>query len=207
MEFNDKYPNPAKMNHSVVSLIPVNYDFGSNEFGNDWEEVEVLECEECHEQMVSSFTYNGEKHCNYDDFGGGDAPDCEGTLVGSDGPMMNYFYPLPGLDLKDAYEAAKKIDGLNLCIIWFPMEEKCGMALTGAGMDFSWEICEAYMQLGFVPPYHFASDMDSDASGMTEVREWVIEGCRESIDTVLVRAKSALTRLDMTEKLLRERTK
>ena len=70
------------------------------------------------------------------------------------GPMMNYFYPLPYFDL-DTHEAAEAIMDLPLCLII--AEETCplqpfGLALTGGGMDLSWEICDAYVILGFIPP-------------------------------------------------------
>jgi len=205
MEYNEGHPYPSTMNHNAVSVVSIEYDFGSKEIGNDWEELEVLECDKCHTQIVADFCNSHNNHSDYDDCSGEDNSGCDGGLMGSDGPMMNYIYPLPGLDLKEAYEAAKKIDGLNLCIIWLPMEEKCGMALTGCGMDFSWEICEAYMRLGYVPPYAFASGIDSEANPFTDTKKWVLAGCRESVDTVLVRAKMAMEHLDHVEKFYLER--
>lgn len=199
MKFTEKYPDPAFMNHDAVSQIPIEYEFAPNDFGDDWQELEVLECEKCHAQVVGDFTNSNSSHGDYDDYSGEDPADCDGTLIGSDGPMMNFIYPLPGIELTEAYKAAKKIDGLNLCIIWQPMMEKCGMALTGAGMDFFWEICEAYMRLGYVPPYHFANDMPCMAEPLTETKRWVIEGCRESIRTMQLRAERAMQRLDEVE--------
>jgi hypothetical protein len=65
-----------------------------------------------------------------------------------DGPMMNYAYSLPCFDL------------IPVCLVQFTGEdvdgdEEWSLALTGGGMDLSWEICLAYVKLGYVPPRDF----------------------------------------------------
>src|SRR3954463_1905679 len=72
------------------------------------------------------------------------------------GPMMNYAYPLG-----DSYDVddAVKIAHLPLVIVQHFEgygETSYELALSGGGMDFSWQICEAYMLLGYLPPVHFA---------------------------------------------------
>lgn len=69
-------------------------------------------------------------------------------------PMMNYLYPLYHMDSFDA-DDAKKINHLPLCIVYFTESEEYGLALTGGGMDLSWQICEAHIRLGYYPPVHF----------------------------------------------------
>ena len=69
-------------------------------------------------------------------------------------PMMNYYYPLYHRDSFDS-EDAKKINHLPLCIVYFIESEEYALALTGGGMDLSWQICEAYIRLGYYPPIHF----------------------------------------------------
>lgn len=66
-----------------------------------------------------------------------------------EGPMMNYFYPC---EVPDPVEAALTLarHHLPLCVV--ETQAGVGLALTGGGMDLSWEICEAYMRLGYVPP-------------------------------------------------------
>lgn len=83
-----------------------------------------------------------------DMFDDGDAPDS------AEGPMMNYFYVLEegrywsrSVDLA---EWAAKLDGLPLCAV--TVGEDAGLALTGGGMDLSWEIAEAHLRLGYRPP-------------------------------------------------------
>jgi hypothetical protein len=67
--------------------------------------------------------------------------ECMGTVNYFEGPMMNFFHPceLRGLSNEEAAEA---IAHLPLCVVEFEDGER-GFALTGGGMDLSWEICDA----------------------------------------------------------------
>lgn len=69
----------------------------------------------------------------------------------AEGPMMNYWYPI-GLR-EEEIEAACAIKDLPLCFV--KVDDVDGIALTGGGMDLSWQICEAYVRLGYLPPVHF----------------------------------------------------
>lgn len=115
-----------------------------------------------------------------------------------EGPMMNYYYPLPTYD-GDPREDCKKLVDLPLCIVEFLEEDRDGryaLALTGGGMDLSWEICEAFMLLGYVPPAHFAADLPQMAGRGTSARDrWIIVGCRRSLQAIKYNAGRALRRL------------
>lgn len=76
------------------------------------------------------------------------------NMIDSNVPMMNYYYPLYHRDSFDQ-DDAKKINHLPLCIVYFTESEEYALALTGGGMDLSWQICEAYIRLGYYPPIHF----------------------------------------------------
>ena len=98
-----------------------------------------------------------------------------GVLAGSDfdaldreahgyaeGPMMNYWYPLeeqdedrlgPYRSTFDAAEAAFRLRHHSLCLV--EVGGELGLALTGGGMDFTWDIAEAFIDLGYLPPLHF----------------------------------------------------
>lgn len=137
-------------------------------------------------------------------------PDCEhvGEEIdphegGAEGPMMNYAYPVPRpLDHDDA----DAIRHLPLCIVT-PGDEGARyggddyyLALTGGGMDLSWEICEAFMTLGFLPPVHYC-----DLPGMagkdyaSERNAWIIAGCIRAcelhVERATNRARFALEKL------------
>jgi hypothetical protein len=73
-------------------------------------------------------------------------------------PMMNYIYPLPHFDHMDPAEAQAKLIGEGpVCVVM--VEDEPHLALTGGGMDLSWDICWAYMVLGYLPPVHFCRDL------------------------------------------------
>ena len=95
--------------------------------------------------------------------------------------MMNYYYPID-LDAErdDLEEAAKKLVDLPLCIVTFEDSDTIALALTGGGMDLSWEICEAYMLLGYLPPLHFCDLPGISGRGTSNRDKWIIAGCRRS---------------------------
>ena len=103
--------------------------------------------------------------------------DCTGYLC-FEGPMMNYWYPVP---ISDCQEAAKAISHLPLCVVEFE-DGQTGLALTGGGMDLRWEICRAHIALGFSPPAEFC-----DLPLMCGWEKWpyaaeVLKACRESCE-------------------------
>jgi hypothetical protein len=72
----------------------------------------------------------------------------------AEGPMMNYRYQID--DDVYIYDSAHLIADLPLCLVQDHEEDdNVYLALTGGGMDLSWEICEAYVRLGYLPPSHF----------------------------------------------------
>lgn len=106
-------------------------------------------------------------------------------------PAMNSFYPL-GSYAMDKYNStspedmALKLAYLPLCLVRINggehSEDEWGLALTGGGMDLSWEICAAYVALDFVPPAHFARNLPA-FSGMrlTASKRRILSACRESL--------------------------
>jgi hypothetical protein len=106
--------------------------------------------------------------------------------------MMNYWYPVESIDDDDdAVSAAVAIRDLPLCVV--RVGNDYGMALTGGGMDLSWDICAAYVALGCLPPAHFA-DLPSFAGGYGE-RPDVAAAMIRSLSITAERAQRALERL------------
>lgn len=100
---------------------------------------------------------------------------CDATIY-NEGPMMNYWYPVK---LDNPTEAATKIVHLPLCVVEFE-DGRTGLALTGGGMDLSWEICEAFMVLGYQPPLHFC-ELPQMAGRANSIKDqWLIKACIES---------------------------
>jgi hypothetical protein len=173
MKKNDNAVFDERLNCDSIDVKPINYDW-SEGYPEKWEYHEAVECEKCGKAIVLS--------------GGGEArhheveadTDCDGYL-NSDGPMMNYYYPLPDFKM-DTDEAAKKIVHLPLCIVHFLETDEYALALTGGGMDLSWEICAAFIELGYHPPVHFRLPEFAGGPNIgVERAKRVIAAMRESI--------------------------
>jgi hypothetical protein len=164
---------------TFVDAKPEDFDFGTNyveDSDDHWDFMEAAECDECGQMIVD------EDDHGFLDPAGNQVPR-QALLEGADlddddldewadgngftrcsasgesyrdfdqaeGPMMNYRYPIGEHDY--TAENAHKIADLPLCLIETP--DANYLALTGGGMDLSWEICEAYARLGYLPPSHF----------------------------------------------------
>ena len=123
-------------------------------------------------------------------------------------PMMDFFYPLPDFEDQknyrgfEEYEVKDAVDEAgNITLIKKLKESPAsayGLALTGAGMDFSWDICRGYINLGYLPPIHFCDDIP-DFAGMDYEdprNKIVIAACRRSFDMVKQNADRAIGHLD-----------
>lgn len=110
--------------------------------------------------------------------------DVEPYLWGAEGPMMNYWYPISEnagqYSRFDPVEAALKIADEPLCIVL--VEDQYGLALTGGGMDLSWEICSAFIKLGKLPPVHFANLPKFAGLTLTGDRENVYLAMKRSLE-------------------------
>ena len=147
--------------------------------GKPGEVLEEAVCPKCEEE----FSCGDEYTCT-----------CEG-YVNSEGPMMNYFYPV---NIAEPELAAQQIAHLPLCVIEM-RDGTTGLALTGGGMDMSDSICRAYMCLGYLPPAHFAR-LPKFAGYERDV-SWVdlIVACARSLD--IQQAQGGRTREYLTEML------
>lgn len=159
--------------------------------GYHWSE--VVECPKCKRQIATVdgalVDHNVAPDVDADD----EHPPCDGSgdyVDAAEGPMMDYFYPCTFADLESA---AESIADLPLCAVTLYDGEQ-GLALTGGGMDLSWEICEAYIRLGHLPPVHF--DLPNMASrGLTERALLVLDAMEASLGVVAARAERARERL------------
>jgi hypothetical protein len=114
------------------------------------------------------------------------------------GPMMNYYYPVDSYGF-DPHEAARALAHLPLCVVEID-GDKYGLALSGGGMDLSWEICEAFMRIGSLPPVHFC-ELPAMAGRGTSARDrWILSGCRRSLQFKKNQVGRALRRMRETFK-------
>lgn len=154
-----------------IEAKPRDFDFGAG-YGEKWEFHEASECQECGKVLTS---VNGEMVHNEVD----EDSNCEG-YVNAEGPMMNYLYPFDHRYEFDIQDAMRAIVHLPLCLVSLEDEDGYYLALTGGGMDLSWEICEAYMRLGHLPPVHFCDLPRMSGRGKSKHDRWIIAGCVRS---------------------------
>ena len=177
------------MSRQAVDEQPVSFDF-SEGYPEEWDYTAAARCEKCKKVVVGEVTEYGGKHSEFDN-----DSECDGYLSASP-PMMNYYYPLSEGRL-DVEEAAGKIVDLPLCIVEID-GDVMALALTGGGMNLGWEICQAYMTLGILPPAHFAAALPRmSGRGHSPRDRWIIAGCRASLLCVLSRAKYSLKSLSL----------
>lgn len=124
-----------------VDAKPQDRDW-SEGWGETWEALEAVRCDECGAEVIGP-----DDHVSACANGDEDVRD-----LGAEGPMMNYLYPLTDDDPRGC---AVSIADLPLCVITDEEGEMLGLALTGGGMDLSYEIAQAYIACGYFPPAHF----------------------------------------------------
>lgn len=199
------YTPISELSGDTIDTKPRNVTWDTNGYGATWDYYECSACEKCGALLVGT---NGESHSGIDL-----KSECDGYVPQNEGPMMNYFYPLPGdrtFRGLSAIEAAKLIANLPLCIVNLGIgpdsEDDWGLALTGGGMDLTWEIAEAYMRLGYMPPLHFC-DLpgmcgrgnlgNNGKPGKVSARDaWIISACKKSAQVAIQRARWTLHKLN-----------
>ncbi len=170
---------PVKELYVDAIDISARYYDWSKGYPEVWDYIEACKCEECGKVVI----VQGEDRHRYVD----DKTDCDGYIL-TEGPMMNYFYPLLRFDHVDPQEGARRIVNLPLCLIRMEDTEEYGLALTGGGMDLSWEICEAYMLLNYLPPITFCDLPSMAGKRLNSRNKWILAGCRRSASVTSTRA-------------------
>jgi len=160
---------------------------------------EASKCESCGGVLVFQDGCGDETHCHargnavLDSSEDDEAAEtCDGHVGLCEGPMMAYAYPCLW---RDGEEAARLL--VDLPVIPVVLADGLhALALTGGGSDLSWEICEAYVRLGFLPPLHYAGDLPRLAGlYLTERRAKILDACEQSAKVALSWADSARKRI------------
>lgn len=167
----------------------------NEEYSSDgtWRFVETRRCWEC-----NRIAPLGGNSC--------DNPKCDVTdLDPPDGPMMSYWYPLgipSDSSLISEEDAAEALVDLPLCLV--VVDEQYGLALTGGGMDLTWEIVEAFVTLGFLPPLDCARPPRMAGYKLTRKREHLLSACRGSAKFAIRRAKYLIDDINAVAKWCKE---
>ena len=121
-----------------------------------------------------------------------------------EGPMMNYYWPFDELTDFDPDEAAKKIVDLPLCVVQID-EETYGLALTGDGMDLSWEIAEAFTRIDLLPP-PLRLPVMADKK-LNERTRYIVTAMRRVHEHAIKMAQYELEELERVTERLHEQTR
>lgn len=165
-----------------------------------WAFWEAAECDECGKVIVVACPCD-EEHAALA------ATECEGYMH-AEGPMVNCFYPVGERTISrlgGPEEAAKLLADLPLCIV--EVDDEFGLALTGCGMNLSWEICEAYTHLGLLPPVDFCdlpamagrgtmTNGGEDGAEVSERDQRIIAACKRACAIQIKWAAQAIDKLD-----------
>lgn len=196
-------PNTIVIEELSLAAIDMNstvFDFAEG-FGDIWEEVSVglLRCNVCETTYIDD-VYEEGGPCP-DELQPGDA-EHNGTLERPEcAPMMNYYYHLPyykgdpEADQLTLYQSAANIVLVRMMGVDGD-DDKYVLALSGGGMDLSWDICHAYILLGYAPPLHFC-DLP-DFAGQDNKKEpfcTILKACLRSVEATMKRAKWQKERL------------
>ena len=134
----------------TIETVSVDKDWTTGldleETGEGWSAWQAETCDKCGEHVIVRIGHGDARHCDLES-----DSECEGTVPDFEGPMMNYYYPA---EIDDPGDAARKLADTCLCVV--EVDGRTGLALTGGGMDLSWEIVGAFVALGMLPPVHFA---------------------------------------------------
>lgn len=193
MTFKTDHLSPA-----AVYETPINMDWDIVQRNRQAVISSVEICEKC-KKPVLVYSGEGDEHRRHEE------GDCHGIVDDGNCPAIDYLYPLP--DTSDHLEKirdillndprrAKRLASLPLCVATFmddsfPISTEHGLqglALTGCGTDLSWEICEYYMLLGYLPPNAFCvlPNLADRTYGANDRR--ILSACKATLKYVMRRA-------------------
>ncbi len=121
-------------------------------------------------------------------------------------PAMNYYYLVPELDRHwQPNEAALVLDEhVPMTLVHIAESDEYAMALTGGGMDLTWEICWAYILLGYLPPTDHTSLPRMGGMKWNDRSRLIVKACRRILELDSDNIGYAQGRLKDLEKELKE---
>ena len=183
-----------KLRYDSVDVEAIHFNFGAG-FGETWEEVLIphITCLSC--DFVGQDDVFEE---------GGECPKCQSVLERPEfAPMMNYYYRLPNYEGDRDPEADQLLlyqSSVSVVIVMIRggeyLADTYALALSGGGMDLSWDICHAFILLGYVPPL-FACDVPEFA-GQDNSKEpfWsILKACLQSAESAKRQAQWTQSKL------------
>lgn len=199
-----KLPPVDDLLGDAIDVKPVDFDW-SKGYGETWEvvrpNVDCWSLEQCRKWLDERSKDPGDET----DVGKLREMVLDAMQEGEDYiPMMGYYYRLPNLSMPPE-EAQTRLMGLPLVVVM--VHGAPVMALTGGGMDLSWQICEAYMTLGYLPPLHFCRLPRMAGMTLTPIRCWTLAGCECSARVAKQRVAWIIEDIERTRKALADAAK
>lgn len=170
--------NKSQLWVDTIDVKPIDFDFSAG-WGETWEVHPSCQTEPCAECDGSGEVATTDED---DDEVTEECGHCDGSGVQESAdpdqgfPMMNFAYPL-GREVPD--NVGELLAELPLTVVL--IDHTPFLALTGGGMDLSWEICQAYVNLGYFPPAHFARLPRMAGRGESEADRKLLAICRNSL--------------------------
>lgn len=113
-------------------------------------------------------------------------------------PIYNFAYPLDD-KFKVPDDFRKKLNSMTIVEIG----GKYYLASTCAGQDFSWEMVETYINLGYYPPSDFCDLPRMAGRGENKHDRSIINICKDSLRISMSWSKDTLRRLNVNFKRLK----
>lgn len=205
MKTRKTFPPVKNLHADSIDMEPISFDWSANTLepyrhddskGLPWSFWEAVECDKCGRVVILQNGSHDETHSDVEptiEVDGYDEPnECDGNVPYSEGPQMNYWYPIEHPDM-DADDMARAISHLPLCVV--EVDGVMGLALTGGGQDLSWEICEAFIWIGQLPPIHFADLPRMAGRGTSAHDRFIIRAALKSTYVKTGRLESLRARL------------
>ena len=134
--------------YSAINVQSTNFNFGAG-YSETWEDVPLsyFTCPTCDFVGDGAWELEDCPHCN------------GGTILERPevSPMMNYRWELPGYGGDPESDQLRLYQSrVNMVLIKIiggeDAEDEYALALSGGGMNLAWDIAQAYILLGYVPP-------------------------------------------------------
>jgi hypothetical protein len=103
-------------------------------------------------------------------------------------PLMDFVYPL-GIDFKVPEDFRDRL--VNMTIIRIG-DRDLFLALTGGGMDMTWDICQTYINLGYYPPVEFCRLPAMAGRGSSSNDQVTIGRCNDALKAMIIRCQSRI---------------
>ncbi len=114
-------------------------------------------------------------------------------------PVPNRIYPIPELDMEPAMAQAY-LAGTNVVVV--VVDDEPFLALSAYGMDCTWDLVEAYITLGYLPPICF-SDLPNMGLSPDHRELMIIAEMKTSLEIVRDHMNINLLKIDELASSLR----